>query len=168
MIAPHPHASAAALSIAALLLCTGCGGGDPAAKIERERAVEPAPRVPLSRDEQDRVIRMVHEAVDEESGVTYAVWTETQLAAEKGSLLFEEWSVMPRGGTSYEVRFICTLLQNDATRVQRGYSWSVDGLLHVVGAPRALNFPGSSARTTTPLDIERRRRVLQDQTYSLE
>jgi hypothetical protein len=75
---------------------------------------------------------------------------------------------MPRGGTRYEVRFICTLLQDDATRVQRGYSWSVDGLLNVVGAPRPLNFPGSSARTTTPLDIERRRSVLQEQTYSLE
>lgn len=167
MLVRHPRTSVAALSIAALLLCAGCSGADPASDVERERVVEPVPRVPLTRDEQERVIRMVKEAVDEEDGVTYEVWTEKQLAAERGNILFREWSVMPRGGTRYEVRFICTLLQDDSTRLQHGYSWSVDELLNVVGAPRVLNFPGST-RTTTPLDIERRRRVLQDQTYSLE
>ena len=155
-----------ALFLFGLCLLLGCGRADPTAA-ERGRVAEPHTRAPLSAEERERVIRLVQQALHEEEGVSYEEWVGNQQATEPGSVLFREWSVMPRGENRYEVRFIYTLLNEEATRIQRGFSWSVDGLVNVVAAPRELNFPGSP-RAPSPRETEQRRRVLQDQIYSLE
>ncbi len=136
---------ASSAAVAALLLGAGCGY-----QSETERAFfQERDAERLQRQEQ---LQLVTAAVPEEevlglvqdhemadgSGAA-GDWVIRQVNALGGQHLFPRWQVFRRGANRYEVRFTYTHLDASNTMTRRGYSWSVDAALKLVGEARELD-----------------------------
>jgi hypothetical protein len=109
------------------------------------------------------VVALVRASASQDGPGTMSDWLDRQLKAVTGQVMFPDWKAERRGATKFEVQYTFTLIDGANRIVKRGYAWTVDVPLSLVGPPRTISpeyAPAAGQRHDT-------RRVLQEQS-SLE
>jgi hypothetical protein len=147
---------AAAVAVAAAMAAAGCGD-DPDA-VPPPESVSP----PVDRVARTSLVALVQGSASPEGGMTDA-WLKKQLGQVKGETMFPQWSVERRGTSKYEVQFTYTLIDVDNRIVKRGFAWSVDAGLQLVGPPREISpeYAPSYNRSGNAQDEYRRAKEIQ-------
>ena len=81
---------------------------------------------------------MVQMSPAKEGDGTIADWVDRRLKELTGQLMFPRWQAERRGASKFEVQFTFTLIDEQNRIVKRGYAWSVDVPLNLVGPTREL------------------------------
>jgi hypothetical protein len=159
-----------ASGVAALLL--GCGMGT-----EQERAYFAARDAErMEREEMKRTLTATvpdGELLDlvrgqpSPNGVgTMMDWVNWRATELKGQVLFPRWQVTRRGSSKYEVRYSFTWIDTTNHISSRGFVWTVDGGLKLVGEPREMAAQDLAPRARSFTEQQERR--VRDESYSLE
>lgn len=134
------HAVAhALLCLSVALLASGCG----AAQDDDAPGGMPGPgsdgrAVGVDRVAQTSLVALVQNSPAPEGGST-ADWLKREQAKITGEVMFPRWDVDRRGTSKYEVRFTYTLIDPENRIVKRGFAWTVDAGLQIVGPPREVS-----------------------------
>ena len=84
------------------------------------------------------VIAMVRSSAAADGSGTTSQWLDRQLDRLPGEIMFPSWVAERRGASKFEVQFKYTLIDNANRIVKRGYAWTVDAPLNMVGPPREI------------------------------
>ena len=146
-----PALAAAAFAIAVLAGCgrdeAAPGRGDEKASERSSRALQGA----ASRATETGVVAMVQMSPAKDGGGTMGDWVDRRLKELTGQLMFPRWQAERRGASKFEVQFTFTLIDKENRIVKRGYAWTVDVPLNLVGPPREME-----PEYTQPVDARRR------------
>lgn len=112
------------------------------------------------------VLQLVREkAAPDGTGATDD-WLQRRLGELQGQVLFPRWQVARRGSSKYEVTFTYTWIDITNHISSRGFAWTVDGGLKLVGEPREVEFNEATPRPRNAAEKQQRR--LHDPSFSLE
>jgi hypothetical protein len=127
-------------SLVTLFAVAGCGAGDEdgdEGSAADTRSSRPD-ALAASRISETGVVAMVQLSPAKEGDGTIADWVDRRLKELTGQLMFPRWQAERRGASKFEVQFTFTLIDEQNRIVKRGYAWSVDVPLNLVGPTREL------------------------------
>ncbi|MFH0907636.1 MAG: hypothetical protein V1929_02600 [bacterium] len=133
-------ATVAAVMVVAFALA-GCGSGDEAADAgDASSGTRSSRATQLAGDRisETGVVAMVQMSSAKEGDGTMGDWVDRRLKELTGQLMFPRWQAERRGASKFEVQFTFTLIDEENRIVKRGYAWSVDVPLNLVGPTREL------------------------------
>lgn len=99
--------------------------------------------------QDDEVLKMVQEKESPDGAGTMMDWLGRELQGLKGQTLFPRWQVTRRGSMKYDVRYTYTWIDPSERISTRGWMWTVDGGLRLVGEPHELAPVDTSPRART-------------------
>jgi hypothetical protein len=157
----RPAIVLSSLLVLAASFC-GCGGAEEdegPAPFGQGRRSAGAERVA-----ETSLVALVSSAPAAEGGTTEE-WLTRELKSIKGEIMFPKWDTDRRGTAKYEVRFTFTLIDEETRIVKRGYAWTVDAGLQLVGPRRDLTpeYSPSFNRSGTGRDEYKRAKEIQTQ-----
>lgn len=123
-----------------VLSLAGCGSADEedAAGSSSTSPSSRSAALAASRISETGVVAMVQRSPAKEGDGTIADWVDRRLKELTGQLMFPRWQAERRGTSKFEVQFTFTLIDEENRIVKRGYAWSVDVPLSIVGPTREL------------------------------
>lgn len=93
-------------------------------------------------------------------------WLKRQIGQVDGQILFPRWKVMRHGPNKYDAQYSFSIIDAQNRLSKRGYQWSVDAMVKLVGPPRELEL-AAPANSTRPDDAQQREKT-KDKGFGLE
>ena len=113
------------------------------------------------------VIAMVSTSAAPDKVGSTAEWVNRNLNQLGGQVMFPRWRATRQGSNKFDVRFTYTIIDERNSMTKKGYSWSVDTVLNMVGPPRELVAVDVATPRGPEVTEQQRRRVRQEE-FSLE
>ena len=136
-----PRLSIICVAVTLASALAGCGSGDApddeGGGSSESRSSRPA-SLAASRISETGVVAMVQASPAKEKNGTLADWVGRRLKELTGQIMFPRWQAERRGANKFEVQFTFTLIDEQNRIVKRGYAWTVDVPLNLVGPTREI------------------------------
>jgi hypothetical protein len=142
------------VALAVLALCAACGPSNDYEKAYFEQRNQESREREVFRSKLDGVneesaaLEMVREATSSSGTNSNQRWVERQLEDAGGNVMFGRWNIYRRGSGKYEVRFTCTLMDDQGQVTRKGYAWTADLVLKIVSPVREMKEEDVSGYTS--------------------